>query len=670
MRRLKFLILLAWLAGLLAVEAWRYPVPLGGAAALAGAAASAGGVLLTALLLGRLALRRFRLFHGSLVEEAVLSLALGLLALSLLGSAIGAAGALYPWLCRALLGVICLVCWGHAESLGETLRRSLRSKRPWSGSSLEVATVLALALAALPVAAMCLAPPKFFDALVYHLAQAQHAAASGWLRPQDHVLFTWLPSLPTPVWAWALAVDGSPRVSAQAAGLLDLALYGALGLLLVDASARLFQERRIWMAPALALTQPLLALSFGVFSPDAWSVFFAFASLDAFLLGLVDPVRRTQDSWILLSALLAGAAVACKPVALIHAAALLALLGTLAWRERSWRRPGLLFTAVGLFLVPLVPWMAQGLALKGQPFYPFPLRLFGLTFFDGGPASYFRHVGGFGGRGLWAWVRLPWAAFFDAGSLGADGILGVLLLALAPACLTGRLDRPLRWILAYLGLGCLGWLLGPHVLRYGVCLVPAAALLAAHGVSEAETRAASRGWARLWQGLVVAGLLFTAAQTLAIAVKDFDPLPVALGLEAPEAYLGRMGVPQAAVGAWILAQKPEGAGVLVLGDERTAYLPPDCLAASVYDRHPLAEWVGRARSPQEVDARVRAKGYDFVYFNFGPWMGQLRTGSEQPYWPVGDAQAEARFMAWVAALRALPRTQRLDLGGAFVARIR
>ena len=671
MRRLKFFLLFAWTGGLLAFTWWRYPVPLHGFVDDAKALGCAGAMLLAALLLGRALLRRFRLYHGSLVEEAGFSLGLGLIAFSLMGAVLGALGVLFGWLAWGLILLTCLACWGHGEVLIDALRRSLRSKHPWEGSSTEIALVLCLALAGLAAVGLAFAPPTFFDALVYHLSQVQRASLSGILAPQPDVLFTWLPSLTSPLWSLALVLDGSPLVLTLAPALLNLAVCAVLGLMLMDASARLLNERRIWLAPALALTQPMLLLSFGVFSPDAWCAFFAFLSLDAFLLALADPVRRPQSSWLLLSAVLAGAAAASKTVALIHAAALLLMVATLAWRERSWRRPGLLMGGVALFFLPLVPWLLQGALLKGQPFYPFSLHVLGWTSGAGGPPSYFEHLRGFGGDGWRAWMRLPWAVFFDVNSLGGDGNPGFLLLALAPAVLIWRLDRPFRWILAYLVLGVCLWALGPHVLRYALCLLPAASLLAAYGIVEVETWAFSWTWSRLWRGLVLLALLSGAAQTLLIVVKYFDPFAVSLGLEAPEDYLLRMGVPQPKVAQWIRARSGGAVnpGILVLGDERSAYLPAHSLAASVFETHPLVDWVSQARSPQDVGAIARAKGYDFVYFNGAEWERLQHGGPAPRYWPQGDAAAQARFFAWLDILRALPVQDRFISGKLLIARL-
>lgn len=668
MRRLRFLVLLFWSLLLFGLALRAFPVPLQGAWGLMRSGAAALLLLLAAATLGRAALARFKLFHGSWVEEAVFSLGLGLLGLSLLGSGLGALGLLHGWALILALGLGFLLFREHLEALADGLRRSLRSKHPWEGNTTEVVTLLALALAGFSVLALALAPPTFYDALVYHLAQAQRTALTGLARPQEAVLFTWLPSLVEPLWSMALALDGDPLASVQAASLLNVAVFLALGLALMDAAARLLSERRLWLAPALGLTQPLLALSFGVFSPDGWMAFFAFLSLNAFLLALAERGLRPQRAWLLLSALLAGAAVAAKPVALGHAGALLALVAALAWREPAQRSVGLLLAGAGLFLLPLLPWLLRGGLLLGQPFYPFSVEVFGWRLGTGAPEAYFRHLQDFGGR---QWLRLPYQAFFEPQALGGGGHLSFLLLALCPAALLGGLSRPLRWLGLYLGLGALFWMAGPHVLRYALFLVPGASLLAAHAALEAEVWAVSRTWTKVWRGLVLAGLLAGALQALAVAVKDFDPLPPALGLEKPAAYLARRGVPQARAWAWIKAQgaKPQ-AKVLVLGDSRTAWLPAGALAASAFEAHPLAAWVAQARDPQDLDARLARKGYDFVFINRAEWARLAAQGQAPVYGPQDDEAARLRFEAWVAHLEALPERRRLVDAGFLVARLR
>lgn len=670
MRRLKFLTLFIWSLSLLGWTWFTYPVPIHGLATVAHSAAAALGLLLLALLSGRAVLRRFRLYHGDVVEELVLSLAVGLVLVSFLGEALGALGVLYPWTAWGAVVLGCLVCWGHGEAIYDWFKHALRGKHAWEASASEIAALLSLGLAGVSILAMVLAPPKFFDALVYHFSMAQRAAETGFLAPQPGVFFTWLPSLPVPVWSLALALDGAPTASAVAPALVNLALAAALGLLLMEVAGRLCSERRLWLAPALALTQPILLLGFAVFAPDGWAAFFAFASLAAFLRATDETAASDASSWMLLSAGLAGAAAASKIVALNHAFALGALALVLVWKERRWRKPALWLAAAGLFGVPLLPWLIQGAVRLGQPFYPFPVRLFGWTFAEGGPAAYFRHLDTFGGEGWQAWLRLPWAAFFDTGSLGADGHPGILLLALAPAALVWRWEASKAKVGVYVALGAAFWLLGPHVLRYALFLVAPAALLAAHGVLEAETWAFSRTWTFLWRALVAVALFSAAAESLAIVGMDFRPFEAALGIQPAEDYLFKEGVPQARASRWIRDQGVSDPGVLVIGDQRSAYLPPRALVSSAFEEHPLASWVAAASRPEDVGAAARSKGYDFVFINGAEWQRLDREGNGPRYWPEGDAASRERFFAWMDSLRALPAKDRFEAPGVLVARLR
>jgi hypothetical protein len=360
--------------------------------------------------------------------------------------------------------------------------------------------------------------------------------------------------------------------------------------------------------------------------------------------------------------------VACKPTALAHAGALLILLSALVLEEPGQRRLRVLLGGLALFFVPLLPWLLRGFLLKGQPFYPFPAEIFGWSLGAGGPAAYFQHVQGYGNRD---WLRLPYNVFFDPSVLGGGGHLSFLLLVMVPAALAWRLSRELRWIGLYLGAGLLAWMAGPHVLRYALFLVPAASLLAAHGALEAEAWAYSRGWTYAWRAILLAGLGLGAWQTLTIAVKDFDPLPAALGLEEKDHYLERRGVPQARAADWILAHGGSSRSkLLLLGDARSAWLPGQVTAASVFEPHPLAAWVGQAADAEQVGATVRRKGYDFVVLNRAEWE-RLRSLSAPPaYWPAGDEAAKDRFFAWVSLLEALPEERRLDQNGLLVARLR
>ncbi|HXB96729.1 MAG TPA: hypothetical protein VNZ54_01670, partial [bacterium] len=220
-------------------------------------------------------------------------------------------------------------------------------------------------------------------------------------------------------------------------------------------------------------------------------------------------------------------------------------------------------------------------------------------------------------------------------------------------------------------LGLLFWSLGPHVLRYALPLLPGACLLAAQAAVQAEGWAVSVTWTWLWRVLVLAALAAGALQGFEIMAMDFDPLASALGLVDPAVQLARRGVPQLQVERWILAHGGNAqSGVLLLGDARDAWMPARTLAASPFEPHPLAAWVGQCQSPQDLAVLLRRKGYDFVAVNQAEWQRLGQVGAAPVYWPQGDAAAQARFNAWMDLLKASPPADHLDQGGVFVARLR
>lgn len=654
MRRLKFLLLFTLALSLFIYSAWRFPLPLHGAPALLQALGADALLLLAAAAWGRRFLSRLKLFHRSLTEELLFSAFLGLVALSLLGSLLGAVGILYDWVVWLGLGLLLLTQWDHVEHFGAELRRNLRAKQPWDGSSLEVLALMAGSFGLLAALGLCLAPVTFYDALNYHFAGVQRAVTLGRDLPQANNLFTWLPNLPQPLWAIVSVLSDAGANASAAAGILNLAVAIMLGLALGDASSRWISDRKLWLAPALAWTQPLLILSFGVFGPDGWMAAFAFLALFAFLAATEEEAQGRQAGWLGLMAFFSGAACAAKLVAGEHVLAMAALLGYELWRRPGWRRPAWVFWGALLFALPLAPFLIKGAWLHGNPLYPFGWRL-GDHRFVGGPSAYFDHIEGFGGP----WWRLPWQLFFEPGELGGGGHMSWLLLALAPAALVWRYTPSLRRAAVYVGLGLLAWTFGPHVLRYALFTLPAACLLAAYGSMEAEDWAASLGWVQVWRVMVLVGLFLGAGQTLLIATKDFQPWNVALGLQDPQAYLMERHVPQAEAAAWVRT-RPGARRILVLGDGRSAYLPPTALVASSFDEHPFKAWAAKAASPQDLGAIVRRKGYDFVLFSRAEWA-RVEDPQRPFYWSRDDAATAARVRAWLEALVHEPGRPRLEL---------
>ena len=336
---------------------------------------------------------------------------------------------------------------------------------------------------------------------------------------------------PGPSPGWQRRIDppgGPPR---------NFSFAIATALAVMDAGARFLPSPRLWLPAALFLTQPLAALAFGVFSSDGAAAFFSFLSLYAFLNTLRERNQGLRGGWMKLAALLAGFAVAVKPVALIHAAVLLILLCVRAIQDADERRPGLLLACAGLFVLPLLPWLCRNWALASNPVYPFGFDLLGLK-----PASsiYLEHLSGFGSQ-VPAW-RLPWDATFEAAQFGGDGHLSFLFLALPsqrPFSSASRVScagsAPTSSPASFFGRWARACCATPCPAVPGLCL------FAAYGLSEIEDWAASRSWSMALRLLVIGTLFLNAGQIFLVALKDFNPFESALGLEKTEDYLLRRG---------------------------------------------------------------------------------------------------------------------------------
>lgn len=648
MRRIKFFFLFAILIAAYACGYYTYPVPLKASLELLRT------LFLLVLLcgvtagLGRAMLRRFGVFTASVRQEFSFSFGLGLAGMSLLAQVFGLLGILRTEVVYLALAFLVIGVWEHLEHFWSLSRRRLRARGGAEGavSGADASALLMLGLSLAPVLALALAPVTFYDSLVYHLALPQEWLKTGKALPQAFNLFSWLPGAGEHLWTVCLLLDFS---STRLATLFNFACGPALGLALWDAATQIFgnpartgsSPARPFWAAAIFLTQPVAALAFGVLIPDGLMALHSFLALYAFMISLRERNFSQQASWLLVAALLAGAAMADKPVALVPALILALLVLWRVWQEPPLRRIGPAAGGLLLALLPLLPWLGRNLALKGNPFYPIGVTFLGRQVFAPASPAYQAHIATFG-VSSWPWFKqllLPLALTFQAERFGGGGLLSPLLLGLIPALLLIPLNRTCRFILAYLA-GCFAlWVLTGQVLRFTLYALPAACLLAAALLASLKDLARSRTWAVILETVVALSLLTGACQTILIVVKDFDPLQAALGLETQGDYLRRR-VHYYGAAEWAEKNIPGNPGLLILNDQRTAYWPGKTHSASLYEDSPFSLWLGSSASPEELNARVMKAGVEFVFIN---WEEERRVaaGPEPHFDYPGSAARES-----------------------------
>jgi hypothetical protein len=562
------------LAWVFAVVAFYYvahkPFAASNLLAVGRALAGLGGATLVVALgtgIGACLLRRLT---AAPTDRLILSAAVGLGVLSLLGLGLGAVGLLRPW----LLWVLTL---GGLVATGRSMWRTLRAA--WADPAwrpqgrFEIFLALFCGVMLTFALAWALAPPTAWDALDYHLTAPKLYLETGRVSHPFDLLHLGFPQLMEMLFTWGMGLVGE-----RAAAPIHW-WYGVLGVLALVVIVRLAG----W--PYVDLTLLFYAT-------------LAFLALAHFLWGGLQ-----ADGWLVLSGVLAGLALSTKYTAL----ALPPALGLSLLVSRI-RRPGFaLRRAILLGLVALAvwsPWLIKNLVLTGNPTYPF---FFDGVYWDEYRAWWYDRPGE-PGQGLaytapWRLLIAPWDVTVWGvegaplvGLPGYSATIGPLLLAGLPLLLLvwRRLSvGQRRWLLAALafcGVLYAFWLWGvarSALLIQTRLLFPAFGLLAlmagtaVEGLRALPRRPIDLGW--MMRAVVVGVLSLSLVSTALFAMRD-QPLKVLLGFESEEEFLTRHLGWYHVVVNYINQDLPEDAVVLFLWEERSYHCQVTCWPDSVLDR--------------------------------------------------------------------------------------
>ncbi len=549
----------------------------------------------------------------SLADEApavrlTLAAGIGLGLLSLLTLGLGLAGLLRP-----------VIAWGLMVALGALLWRNLRAAladlraaghgRPASGFQRWIALYVAGSLALIFVAA--LAPPTAWDALVYHLTGPRLFVAAGRIvHPID------LPYLGFPQLGEMQFTLGMLLVGDGTASLLHFG-YGLLALIITAALARrIFGDNAAWLAAALLASVPTFLSLMSRAYVDVTLLFYATAACYAFVRWREN--RAGGQNWLLLMGAFCGFGAGVKYTAV---AIPLALGLSMAWTSR---RDGLRVVAgrlaqiAAVCIVLALPWLLENWLTTGNPFYPF---FFQGAYWDTWRAWWYDRPGsGLATTAPWRLVLAPLEATVlgTEGSEPYDATIGPLLLIAAPLLAVAWRslkpeDRALTGhLLFFFGVNYGLWLAGmarSALLVQTRLLLPVFGVAAVLGAAGLDRLAALRrpqldvGWlVRTVISLTLALLLFS---TLAAFLRS-NPLPVALGLEARDDYLGRrLGIYQLAMQG--VNELPSGSRVVFLWEPRSYACRVDCWPDALLDR-----FLHMAQLYPDADAIAQAWAQDGV----------------------------------------------------------
>jgi hypothetical protein len=323
---------------------------------------------------------------------------------------------------------------------------------------------------------------------------------------------------------------------------------------------------------------------------------------------------------LLLSGFLAGLTAGIKFTGAIPFAAGGVLL---AWSDR--RRPAVaarnLLLYGGTGLLTLSPWLIKNIIYVGNPFFPFFYKWGNpklSPWVQEAAAGYFRGLAEYAPRSPADFFLLPWD--IAVRSLRFGGGMDILgdygwapFVFLVPCLAFCRKASPpvVRLLLAYAALFFVPWAFTRPVLRFLLPLAPVLCLLSA----AAWTRGILQG-PRLARGPakgVLAGLLLAGFGFFFVVEGVIEPFPPALGLESRDHYLARKLNYYPA--ACFINRLPETSLVFVLGDQRGYYYNKPVIVSPVFNQNPLVAWANGASSPEDLAARLKARGITHILVN-------------------------------------------------------
>ncbi len=468
-------------------------------------------------------------------------------------------------------------------------------------------TVLAAGAALLAGAPLWLAPPHFYDALVYHLGLPWSWLVNGSFAPVDHNLFSHFPLAGSTVFLLPVAA-GVPEAAAGPHWLT----FAAVLTTVVRLSKNLGAGRWSWIA----------AILLGGTWHGPWMASLAGAD-HLVLLGVLvaaelwtSPEDNGRRPWAAAGVALGralGLALSSKYTAAVPVAALLVAAFALCRPRREAIGAGVIALATSSF------WWVRNAATAGNPFHPLLWNWFGG---GGWTAEDYARYTGIVREG----VAGAESCIVGMLNLATPAQLGVwfslaVVVALAAVFGPGSAPRHARVIAVAALLSVVGWSVTAQIARYAL---PVAALVAALAAAElarltrrvAYVAAAAMGIAAA-HGVVVFGVFV------------FGTLEIQrtwLGVESREGWRHAVTLNDPAP-AYRAAETllPRDAHILVVGEGRSLWCPRPHRVSSPYDSQWLQSIVERSATAEDVRRALAAAGWTHLLFN---WAELNRLGGD------------------------------------------
>ena len=590
---------------------------------------------------------------GGNAERWLLSVGAGAVPFSMALLGLGVTGPFNP-------GAIFFLTVGAAVVAGPALAAGGREATSEGGAA-PAGGVGFLALGVFALAFLCaMAPPTYYDSLVYHLALPAKYLQEGRVGfvPYNH--YSHFPQNTEMIFGWFLALGTDVAAQFWNVGLAALTGWG---LWRWGRSAFLQKNTRFDMV--LFLTAPCVVLLSSETYVEVPMAFWTCLAVWSASKG----VESSRRGWWGLAGLFGGYAAGIKYTGVLTPGLL--FLGALLWpRARGWAERWKDAGALGaVAFAVFLPWMVKNAVLTGgNPVFPFLPSIFPASkvfMFKESSKAYFAVLDEYKGTSglLITLFKMPFQLATNAtrfgGGFDVTGDLGwALPLLLLPLGFLGlrRNGGSGGFLLAYATAHVLLWACLRPVLRFLFPVFPLICLLAGRGLNAVVVE---RGAA--FRRVVAAGLgLFVLSNAVLFywVERVRDPFPVAFGLVDREAYLNQ----KLDYYPWTqrMSTLPPASRVLFVGDQRGYYCPRPYLAPMALLPPPLREWSDAAADADALRRRLIDLGFTHLFFNRRE-AERLKSYRVLDLTPHGASVFEA-MLKGLTVLASTPQAALFDLG--------
>jgi hypothetical protein len=457
-----------------------------------------------------------------------------------------------------------------------------------------------------------LSPPKFFDALGYHLAIPNQYLIIGKIVYFPHSALSNYPFLIQMLFTMALLLKGEILAKLIVFAFFPLTLIAIYGI-----SRHFWSSATSIYATAIAATIPSAIQMATLAMVDLPLAFFLLLAL----FSLIYWIKKFSYKWLIASSIFSGFALGIKYTAFFYALGLLSILiilyGFMNKRGIKNIIKALLIFAI-ITIIVSSPWWIKNYVYTGNPFFPAFYKYFGGKNWSQAQETKLQQNTAndiIDKLDILSLLKIPLLLNVNPIIFGLVGSSpGVILFIFFPLLFFYiKKEKLIQILLSFSSLFLIIWLLTFKQGRFALAMFFCLAIVLGYSFREFLLNIK-----HYWRVLLCALLIFFIFINYTIFYKNhkriFDPFPYLLDLETKEQYLTR------AIGAYpaisyINRNLPKDAVILFIGETRNFYCQRRVIAPSAHDINPLIKVLENTNESSQVAQKLTQSGITHILFS-------------------------------------------------------